>query len=265
MSPIEQDLWLFAAFCFGTIAGSFLNVCILRLPAGQSIVSPPSRCPRCKKPIRWYDNIPILSYLLLSGRCRYCRKGISWQYPLVEAITGLYSLAATWRFWDDPKLAWVLVLGALAILLSAIDLKTLTLPDNILLPFGALGLLLSPWNPWMSGEGPTRALEAAWGFLLAGGLLWGLSWVGERVLGKEIIGGGDIKLLAVLGAVIGWSHAVNGLFLGTALNALVLLILWLRGKFRPEAPFAFGPYLFLGALAGVFVQRADFFYWFNLG
>ena len=263
----DLDILLKAPLFFvtGLAFGSFLNVCILRLPAGGSILYPPSQCPRCKRKIAWFDNLPVLSFLWLGGKCRHCGKAISWQYPAVELFTGLSFLLALWRFEHEPlELLWVLVLVLMSILLSAIDIRTLTLPDKILLPYGALCLALAPFNPAFKGSIAHHYQESLWGFLVGGGMLWGLSVMGFYFLRKEALGGGDVKLMAVFGAVLGWDRVLDGLFAGSLLSFLVVVVLLGAGRLTLKSPFPFGPFLCLGTLAAFFWPQAGFLYWLRI-
>ncbi len=205
---IIQTLPVAAFFLIGLCIGSFLNVCILRFPADLSILSPPSRCPQCKTPLKWWDNIPLLSYLLLRGSCRYCDHSISWQYPAVEAFTGLYFAFVFLHFQTDPlRLVWALGLGAFCILLSVIDIMTMTLPDRIVLPAMALFGFAAYVNPWLGTGWKERAGTMVTGFLVGGGVLYAMGWLGSLILKKDALGGGDIKLMAALGMVLGWDRA----------------------------------------------------------
>lgn len=265
MSTTELSALSPVLFLLGACFGSFLNVCAFRIPAGQSILFPSSRCPHCKKPIAWFDNIPVFSFLVLGGKCRHCAKGISWQYPTVELFTGFCFLLAFWLFGSDPlKLAWVLGLVLVAILLSVIDIRTLTLPDRILLPYGALCLGLAPFNPSFGGSIADHYKEALWGFLVGGSMLWGLSVVGLYFLRKEALGGGDVKLMAVFGAILGWDRVLDGLFTGSLLSFLVVSVLLGMGRLTMKSPFPFGPFLCLGTLAAFFWPQAGFLYWLRI-
>jgi leader peptidase (prepilin peptidase)/N-methyltransferase len=252
-------------FLVGTALGSFLNVCILRLPAGRSILYPASHCPRCKRSIAWFDNIPVLSFIFLRGKCRNCGLAISLQYPAVEVLTGLLFVLAFWRFGEEPiRLIWVLALLLISVLLSAIDIRTLTLPDKILLPFGALCLLLAPLNPNFAGTIPEHYKESLWGFFFGGGILWTLSVVGFYLLKKEALGGGDVKLMAVFGSALGWDRVMDGLFTGSLASFFMVLVLMGLGRLGMKSPFPFGPFLCAGTLASFFWPQAGFLYWLRI-
>ncbi len=240
--------WSFA-IALAAVLGSFLNVCIWRLPRGESIAWPPSHCRACQTPIRYYDNIPLVSFVLLRGRCRACRAPISWRYPLVEALAVAVGLLVLWRFgatWEGLR---AFPLGLALIAVSFIDLETMEIPDRITLPGIAVGLALnlapSPWG----------VIPAVVGCLVAGGLFYAIAEISYRLLGQEGMGGGDVKLAAMLGAFLGWPLVMVAIFLGVVaggLGALLLLLLRLKGR-RDEVPF--GPYLALGGLVTVFWGR----------
>jgi leader peptidase (prepilin peptidase)/N-methyltransferase len=226
----------------GLILGSFLNVCIHRIPEGSSIVHPPSSCPSCGKPIRFYDNIPVLSYIILRGRCRHCGKAISLRYPTVELLTGLASLALAIRF--GPSIAYLLALAFFCalILVSFIDLQHQIIPDIISLPgiLVGLGMSFTPWGliPWT---------EAAIGAAVGGGSLLAVSWGYKLLTGKDGMGFGDVKLLAMIGAWMGWRELPFIILLsslaGIVIGGAALLIA--RRGLRVRIPF--GPFLSLGA------------------
>ena len=243
------------AFCFGSVYGSFLNVVIHRLPREESLVHPRSRCPRCKTPIAWYDNVPILSWLILGGRCRRCRKAISARYPLVEAATGLLA-AALQRRWADAPPAWlvasVLVCGAL-LAVALIDWDTFIIPDELSLGLVVSGLLAAPLNPYLSGatwwEPILWSLFGAFcGFMMG----WGMAAGGEFLFKKEALGGGDVKLLAGVGAWAGATGAFDCLMIGSLVGSIYGVRLLWAGKAKRSDPIPFGPFLAAGAVFNFF-------------
>lgn len=251
-----------AAFAIGAGIGSFLNVCILRLPAGGSLLHPPSRCPKCRTRLKWYDNIPLVSWLVLRGRCRACRKPISWQYPLVEGLTGLFFLLGFWKFGEEPlKLAFFLFLGTVSILLSGIDVKTLTLPDKIVFSWMTAALVSASFNPWLGEDWKGRWSSLVLGFLVGGGCLWGISLLGARLFKREAIGGGDIKLMAALGMFLGWEPAINGLFVASVLCALWGGTLLALDRIKPKTPLPYGPFLCAGCLWVLWMPQAGLTHW----
>ncbi len=233
------------AFLFGAIIGSFLNVCIFRLPAGQSIVAPASRCPACGTPLRPRDNIPILSYLLLRGRCRACHNPISARYPAVEALTGLLFVLLLYRIGPLPVIAVYASFVAALIVVSFIDLDHQIIPDVISLPGIVIGLVLSA-----IGYGP-GLFDSAVGILVGGGLLYAVAVGYHALTGREGMGGGDIKLLAMIGAFLGWKNALVTLVLGSLGGALIgILLILLRGG-DSKVPIPFGPFLAIGAVCAL--------------
>jgi leader peptidase (prepilin peptidase)/N-methyltransferase len=245
-------------FLLGLVVGSFLNVCIFRLPRGESLVRPGSHCPSCGRPIRPSDNLPLLSYLLLRGRCRFCGDSISWRYPLVEAMTGLGFVLVVARFGLTlPAFLHLLFFSALMVL-AFIDLEHQILPDAITLPGIPLGVAAAVFPllaSCLSGAEPgplwpslrPRLLSSLLGLLLGGGLFWLIAFLGQVLLKREAMGGGDIKLAAMIGAYLGWRLLLLTIFLAAFSGSLVgifLLRLHLRGR---EEPIPFGPFLSLGA------------------
>lgn len=241
-----------AAFWLGLYVGSFLNVCVWRMPREQSVVRPRSHCPRCQKSIAWRDNIPVLSYLLLRGRCRHCRKAISLRYPALELMSGILAGALWWRWPGSP---WAfLAFGACSALLvvAFIDWDTFLIPDELSLGLLAAGLLSAPVNPSFQGPALGRIgwslAGAAAGFLLC----WAVAWLGELIFKKEAMGGGDIKLLAAVGAWTGALGAVDCLILASLFGSLYGGGLLWAGKLRRRDPIPFGPFLSAGAVFNFF-------------
>ena len=238
-------LWL-AVFLLGASIGSFLNVCIHRLPAEESIVYPPSKCPRCGAPIRPYDNVPLLSYLILRGRCRACAAPISLRYPFVEALTGAAAVATVWRWGLAPEaLAAFAFLGAL-IVVTFIDLDHQIIPDVISLPGIVIGLALS----LVLNE--PGFLNAVFGVLLGGGLLYAVAFGYEWWTGREGMGGGDIKLLAMIGAFLGWRAVPVTLLLASFTGSLIGVGVMIVRRANSRVAIPFGPFLAAGAACALF-------------
>jgi leader peptidase (prepilin peptidase)/N-methyltransferase len=238
-------LLLPASFGLGLIVGSFLNVCIYRLPARKSIITPSSFCPHCQQPIRAYDNIPVLSFLILKGRCRHCGGTISWQYPMVEAVTGLLfmGLAYKWGF-SGRALIYGLLVCALVVV-TFIDLHHQLIPDKITLPGMALGLGLTFLSLL-----PVDWAQSLLGLALGGGILYLAA-----LLSRGGMGGGDIKLAALIGVFLGWKKVLLTIFAGVSLGSLVGLgLILFRGKGRKDK-IPFGPFLALGAIISIFWGR----------
>ena len=242
------------AFCFGSLYGSFLNVVIHRLPREESLVRPRSRCPRCKAMIAWFDNIPIVSWLILGGRCRRCRKPISARYPLVEAATGLLAAALSRRWTDAP--AWIaaaaLACGAL-LAVALVDWDTFLIPDELSLGLVASGLLSAPLNPYFAGPSWwSSILWSLFGAFCGFAMAWAMAAGGELMLKKEALGGGDVKLLAGVGAWAGAAGAFDCLMIGSFLGSIYGVRLLLAGKAKRSDPIPFGPFLAAGAAFNFF-------------
>lgn len=230
----------------GLAIGSFLNVVIYRLPLGQSLATPPSTCPLCRARLRWIDNIPVLSWMFLGGRCHHCRAPISIQYPLVELVTGALFVLVTWLTPLGPLLAARLVLVLILIVLFGIDLHHQILPNAITLPGIGIGFLFSL-------AGPPGWLDSLLGILLGGGVLYAIAWTYYAVRHEEGLGMGDVKMLAMIGAFLGWKAVLVTLILSSFAGAIVGLgiIAFTRGSMRLALPF--GTFLSLGALAAMLV------------
>ena len=217
------------AFIMGSIIGSFLNVCILRIPEGMSIVSPPSRCPRCRKPLRWFDNIPIISFLILRAKCRYCGQPISCQYALVEILTGVFAVALYLSFPLVEALIYFVFVSAL-IVVTFIDLEHQIIPDVISLPGVVIGFL--------SSFTLTRItyLDSLIGIALGGGILLAVALIYYAVMRTEGMGGGDVKLLAMIGSFLGAKSVIATIFISSFLGSAVgLAIIVFKGKDRKYA------------------------------
>lgn len=229
-------------FIFGAVIGSFLNVCIYRIPAGVSIVKPASRCPYCQAAIRWYQNIPILSYLVLRGRCSSCGHSISIRYPLVEALTGLLFVLIFHVFgfmWATP-VYWLL--AAALVVVTFIDLDHQIIPDVISLPGIAVGFLLSFLLPFVSWS------DSLFGILLGGGSLYLVAKVYYWLTRVEGMGGGDVKLLAMIGAFMGWKAILPTIFIGSLVGSVIGVSVMLYRKAGSRLAIPFGPFLALGAV-----------------
>src|SRR5262249_47275060 len=212
---------------FGACIGSFLNVCIHRLPAEESIVRPRSRCPGCRTPISWYDNIPVLSWLLLRARCRTCGAPIAVRYPLVEATTGALAVAALLGFGLGTQALVAFAFTAALLLVTFIDLDHFFIPDEVSLPGIALGVVVSVL------PGGIGLVDALAGAALGGGILWLVAWGYERLTGVEGMGLGDVKLLAMIGAFLGWQAVPAVLVIASITGAVAgTLLVLARGGSR---------------------------------
>jgi leader peptidase (prepilin peptidase)/N-methyltransferase len=230
----------------GLVVGSFLNVCIHRIPRGESLNHPPSRCPHCGTGLRWFDNVPVLGYLWLRGRCRSCRAPISIRYPIVEIVTmGLFLIHYA-MFGLTALLAVRLLFACAMVVLFAIDLEHHLLPNVITLPGIVTGLLFSIWLP-------PGIRDALIGSVIGGGVLWLIGEAYFRYSGEEGMGGGDVKMLAMIGAFLGWKLVILTLVLSSVAGSLigVALIATRRGGLKYELPY--GTFLALAALAASLV------------
>ena len=235
----------------GLALGSFLNVVITRLPQGESVWAGRSRCPQCRSPLSWYDNIPLCSYVWLRGRCRSCGAAIPWRYPLVELAGGLMALALWHTFPDKLLLLAYAPFGLALIALTAIDLEHRLLPDAITIPGIILGLLLSLVLPELSFP------EAAAGALLGAALFYGVGRFYEKWAGRRGLGGGDVKMLAMIGAFLGVWALPLVILISAGLGTLTGLIRVLgqghgaRGQWRTIS-LPYGPFLAAGAWCYLF-------------
>jgi len=255
MLQVPEPLASIFVLLVGLILGSFLNVCIHRLPRGESIVSPGSRCPSCKRPIRWYQNLPLLSWLLLSGKCSNCSAPISWRYPLVEALGG-GTLLALWLHFG-PGMAFVIAgLFVLAMItLFFTDYDTQLLPDAITLTGLAAGLALAWFNPFLGGQGWERIISSCGGAALGSGLLWGFGALYSKLRGVEAMGMGDVKMMAMVGSFTGPFGVLLTIFAASLIGAIVgLLLIPLRGRSLQDT-LPFGCFLAPAALAALLLGR----------
>ncbi len=237
-----MPLFIVIAGVFGAVIGSFLNVCILRWGAEpkESVVRPPSHCPKCGAGLRWYDNVPILSWLLLRGRCRGCREPISIQYPLIELVTGLIWAFMAWRHGIGLEGLKGAAFATILLGIAMTDARAYIIPDEFSIGGLVLGILLA----LAAGRQPlgTALLGAAVGF----GLLWLVAIAGEWMFKQEAMGGGDIKMMAMVGAFLGWQGTLLTIFLGALIGSLIFVPLSLAGH-KKLVPF--GIFLAIGAAA----------------
>ena len=241
-----ETMTLALVFLYGAIIGSFLNVCIARLPYGRSIVRPSSHCPRCQTSIAWYDNLPVLSYVLLGGRCRTCRVRISALYPAVEILTGALAVALYLRLGATLAFAGYFVFAAALVVITFIDLDHQIIPDVISLPGIAVGLAFSLVSPLVT------PLDALLGVLVGGGILLAVAWLYQTLRGQEGMGGGDVKLLAMIGAFLGWQSIFVTLFVGSVIGSLIGVAVMAYQRADTKLAIPFGPFLACGALIYLF-------------
>lgn len=250
------------SFVVGGMIGSFLNVCVYRIPKGESVVNPPSHCPKCGENIAWYDNIPVLSWLILGARCRNCKAPISWQYPLVEAITGTLFLLVFLRFGRTVASPVYMTLAASLVLVTFIDLTDWTIPDRITLPGIPIGIACSvlamvyPASGLQIGEMHKDVFDSLIGVALGGGIIYALDKISLLLLKKHGMGFGDVKLLAMLGAFVGWKGVllilIMACLVGSVVGVTLVAIKKLKGKDKEDHYLPFGPYLSVAGLLVVF-------------
>ena len=235
-------------FVLGLLVGSFLNVCIYRLPRRESLNWPGSHCTSCDRPLSWYENIPLVSWLVLRGRCRTCHTPISPVYPIIEALTGLVFLTAFELYALTPLLAVRLLFACAMIVLFVIDLQHRILPNVITVPGVVVGFAVSLWLPpgWLS---------SSLGLLLGGGVLFLIGEVYYRTRGIEGMGMGDVKMLAMIGAFLGWPLMLLTLILATFSGAIVGLAMIVSGRGGAKAALPFGTFLAVGALVSAVVGQ----------
>ena len=266
-----------AVFIFGLIVGSFLNVCILRLPRGRSIITPPSHCPQCKLPIKFYDNIPVISFILLWGKCRNCGEHISWRYPIVELLNGMLYACVIHEFKFGGEAFLLMALCSSLIVISFIDFDYQIIPDVITLPGMFVGLTLAPF--FMStlggdslpfhlgrllphaGSYLTGFFNSLVGLLLGGGPLLAIGWIWKKLRHIEAMGGGDVKLMGMIGSFLGWKGALLTIMLGALAGSVVGLVLIVFKQHTMERVIPFGPFLAIGTLVTAF-HGSDIISWY---
>jgi len=260
------------SFAVGAVVGSFLNVCIYRLPREMSVVAPPSHCPMCGQGLAWYDNVPLAGFLLLGGKCRHCGAVISGRYALVELLTGLLFLVTVYYFiglgrFSAPEAGVVLVVVSALVAGSFIDIERQIIPDEITLPGLAVGCLAGllfprihdtadPLLGSLAGAVPSHVyglIASAAGAAVGGGFIYLTGVLGKMIFRKEAMGLGDVKLMAMAGAFIGWQKALMSIILGCCFGALVGVAIILAAR-RKGSRIPFGPYLSLGIISVIFFQ-----------
>ena len=248
------------ACLFGLALGSFLNVCIYRMPLNQSIVHPPSSCPHCRERIRFYDNLPVLSYLLLLGRCRHCGHPISPRYPLVEATTAVLSLVLFLKLGQSLEYVFFLAFGAALIAIAFIDLHHKIIPDALSLPGIVVGFAFS-----LLPSSPLSWVDSLIGIIGGGGFLLLVAIAFEKITGREGMGMGDVKMLAMIGAWTGWKSLLFIILLSSLAGSLIggaMLVLSRQGA---GTRIPFGPFLALGTLLYLFFGSEIAQWYFRLG
>jgi len=250
------------AFALGLLLGSFLNVCIARLPKDESIVFPASRCPKCLAPIKFYDNIPVFSFIFLGGRCRSCREPISFKYPFVELLTGLVTALLAYKWWGSPLWLGVSLLSAyVLIVVSVIDFETMMISDAFSLALFILGLAGSFINPYFEGGWAERLASSGIGAAAGGGFIWLLALLGRKIYRKEAVGEGDIFLMGGIGALCGWQGVFTAVIMASFFGSVYGVSLLLLKRAGRMSHMPFGPFLALGAVINLYslVRPEDFF------
>jgi leader peptidase (prepilin peptidase)/N-methyltransferase len=247
-----DPILLVAAGLLGLCLGSFLNVCIVRLPADLSLLTPPSTCPRCKQPIAWRDNIPVLSWLLLRGRCRRCGERISRQYPIIEAAVGALWVVALLSYGVSLHALAAALFGTILLGIAVTDARHYLIPDEYTWGGLVLGLALS-----LSG-GVNGFLDAVKGAAVGFALLFAVARLGQWAFREEAMGGGDIKMMAMVGSFVGWKGVLLTVFLGALFGSLIFVPLSLKKKRLVP----FGVFLALGA-AVTFVEGDAIIAWYQ--
>jgi len=238
------------------VVGSFLNVVILRLPdKEQSIVFPASHCPQCSTQLHWYENIPILSFLLLRGKCRTCNEKISCQYPIVELCMGLLSAALFFHYDVSFEFALYFLFSAALLVIIFIDIHHQLIPDVISLPGIVIGLAASFLNSTVSWQ------QSVLGILLGGGVLWAIALGYYLLTKRDGMGGGDIKLLAMIGAFLGWQSLLYVIFASSLLGSIVGIAAMFKQLKGGQTRIPFGPFLSLAALSWMFFQQSILKLW----
>ena len=243
---ITNYLTEFLVFVFGICIGSFLNVCIYRLPESKSIVHPRSMCPRCGTLIAFYDNIPIFSYIALRGKCRHCAARISFRYPVIEFISGIFAVGVSLKYGLRFEALIYYTFIAVLLVITFIDIDHQIIPDVITYPGIGVGFLAS------FVVGRITYKESLLGIILGGGILLLVAWTYYLLTKREGMGGGDIKLLAMIGAFLGWKGVIFTIFAGSAIGTAVGGALALRTEGGRKLAIPFGPFLCLGALLFLF-------------
>jgi leader peptidase (prepilin peptidase)/N-methyltransferase len=256
-------------FALGLIIGSFLNVCIYRMPRGKSVVAPSSRCTSCGNPIKFYDNIPVLSYIVLGGRCRSCGEKLSIRYPLVELLNAVLYVILLERFGFDPPwvvLAYCMFVSSLVVIFF-IDLEHQIIPNSITLPGIPIAVVLGasvlpdPFSP---------ADRLGWqasiiGCLAGGGSFYLVAVLGKAILKKDAMGGGDIKMMALVGGMLGWKAIILTTFFGSLLGSVIgISLILIKGR-EWGARIPFGPYLALGSLVSLLWGNDILIWYLNAG
>jgi len=252
-------------FVFGAVIGSFLNVCIYRVPREKSVVTPASKCPSCGTPIKFYDNVPILSYIMLRGRCRNCKAEFSARYPFVEFINAVFYIAVLYSFsYASP---WVLLtyffFVSTLIVIFFIDIDHQIIPNSITFPGMPIAVILGSTilpDPFFR-DNLLGFSNAAIGFFAGGGFFYFIAVAGKAILKKDAMGGGDVKMMAMVGGLLGWKAVILTTFMGSLLGSIIGVSLIMSKGREWGSKIPFGPYLALGALISL-LWGEDILIWY---
>jgi leader peptidase (prepilin peptidase)/N-methyltransferase len=239
----------FTIALFGLIFGSFLNVVICRLPRNESIVLPRSHCMSCGKMIPWYDNIPILSFILLRGKCRFCRSSVSIQYPIIEVFTALLMMAVFWKYGYTADALIHIILILFLIPISVIDIQTGLILNKLTIPGFVAGIVI------ILALHPERWKEIPIGALSGGALLFLLAFAGKVFFKRESVGMGDVKLLVLIGAYLGFPEVIIAFYLGVLIAFVYIIIAFSANKIKLGETFPFGPFIASGTI--IFILWGD--------
>jgi len=249
---------VFVVFLFGLCIGSFMNVCIYRIPISKSIVHPRSMCPGCGNMIKFYDNIPLLSYLLLMGKCRHCNISISLRYPMIELMSALFAVCVLLNFgFTIEAIAYYAFISTL-IVITFIDIDHQIIPDIISLPGIPIFFIASFALPGITYK------DSLIGILVGGGSLYVIAWIYYLLTRKEGMGGGDIKLLAMIGAFIGWKGVLFTIFVSSLVGTVIGIIVMLCTRKNMKLAVPFGPFLAIGAIIYIFMGEELIYWYFHL-
>ncbi len=247
-----NSLFPYFSFILGICLGSFYNVCIYRYINNMSIIHPKSHCPNCKHELSWWENIPLISFLLLKGKCRICKNPISIRYPLVEFISGLWSLSLALKF--GPSIMWIIFLffGGIFIISSFIDLEMFILPDILILPGSLIAILVGIFYIYSNWKIPVL------GALIGSGIFWIIQVSYKFIRKMEGLGTGDIKLMFMIGALVGYYKIISVIFIGS-ITALIASLYYMRKTSNGlKTMIPFGPFLCLGAMITILFTKPEF-------
>ena len=245
---MKDPVILVLVFLFGISFGSFLNVLIYRLPRKESLVKPPSKCPACGSGIRYFDNIPIISYVILGGKCRHCKKNISLRYPVIEILSGLLTVYAIYSFGFTLKGIEVVFLSLVFLAIFFIDLDHTIIPDVFTIPGVIIGIAVSLLPGAMVGW-----KQSLIGMAVGGGAFMLVGILGQIIFKKEALGFGDVKYAAMVGAFLGWKNLILMLIIASFLGSIIgISLIYLSGKKGKSTYIPFGPFLTVGAWIAIY-------------